>query len=340
MADYLTDTDWAGADFPPTPFVGGEFVAGAHTNVRIFTVPAGVTIYVKPYAVANPGYGSFEVQAKVVDIAATAVINANGAGYGGGGGGACINAVGAAGPGGTNGSVGSVAGGQGYHGGGTGGIGGLSAAYGGAAGQGGAAPGSPATAGVSATIEALDDTEVVLRGSGGGGGGAGYRYNNGVDDYFGGGGGGGYWGGGAIVLKASALSIAGQLLSTHAATGAGHVGNSTHEGDGGDSTATNKGGTSAGGGGGGGSGAGARGGYGAGGGILIKFVSQAAQITARPKVYVAPGATISNLGGDGGANGGVIKVFGPVTSLGGTISTRSDASAGYIVGRTFGAMAG
>ena len=83
MAQNWTATgggDHAGADWVPAD---GTLIAGVHTNIALFRVPAGATVRVAPWD--GTQFGSVEINAEIVTVEGT--LSANGSGYGGGAGG-------------------------------------------------------------------------------------------------------------------------------------------------------------------------------------------------------------------------------------------------------------
>lgn len=91
----LADTDHGGSDWTLS---NGETIDGVHNNVASFTVPAGVTVYVRTWNGST--YGQVEVNAQNVYVYGTII--ADGRGYRGGNGGSGGN--GAAGAGGNTGN--------------------------------------------------------------------------------------------------------------------------------------------------------------------------------------------------------------------------------------------
>ncbi len=76
-AQYLDDTDHGGANWTLS---NGDVIAGNHTNIAIFTIPAGATVTVSAYTGA--AYGTVQITANSVDIQGT--LSADGKGYTGG----------------------------------------------------------------------------------------------------------------------------------------------------------------------------------------------------------------------------------------------------------------
>lgn len=77
----VTGGDHLGADWAPGH---GALIAGTHTNIRNFTVPAGAMVYVHPFD-GGASYGNLVIYAENIVVAG--VLNAAGSGWGGGGGG-------------------------------------------------------------------------------------------------------------------------------------------------------------------------------------------------------------------------------------------------------------
>ncbi len=73
---YTNDTDWAGQDWT---LEDGDVIAGVHTNVGHFSVPAGVTVTVYPFDPVSVNFGRVAVFAQSTAIDGT--LSANAAGY-------------------------------------------------------------------------------------------------------------------------------------------------------------------------------------------------------------------------------------------------------------------
>lgn len=205
----LTGTDYGGANLT---LAHGDTVTGAFTNVGLFTVPAGATVFV--------GQGQpLAIYASTVAIHGTLDGSARGA-LGGGGG----NAPGA----GFNGFGPSPGGGGSYNAtfsSGTGGGGGGHAGAGGA-GSGATAGAGGTTYGAAAAATAPLSADDASMGSGGGGGGSNASLN----------GGGGAAGGAAIYIEASSMTVTGSITvsgSTAAQTTSGAAGPKPAAGGGG-----------------------------------------------------------------------------------------------------------
>jgi hypothetical protein len=79
--------DHAGADWIPAD---GALIAGVHTNINIFRVAPGSSVYVASWDGAQ--FGSLDIQAETITI--EGVLSASGRGHGGGAGGSndsCCN---------------------------------------------------------------------------------------------------------------------------------------------------------------------------------------------------------------------------------------------------------
>src|SRR3989338_1848081 len=180
----ITGADYADTDLTPA---NGDTLSGIFTNVRLFQVGAGSTVFVAPSV-------SLTIYASTISISGT--LNGGGRGQAGGNGGAASAAglngfaadTGGSGAG-TGGAPSGAASAKGGGGGAGAGAGGNGAGSGG--GTGGAAYGSTGT--VTGPISADD----LFQGSGGGGGGG----NGSIE------GGNGAAGGAAIYLEASSVSI-------------------------------------------------------------------------------------------------------------------------------------
>ena len=185
----ITGADYADTDLTPA---NGDTLSGIFTNVRLFQVGAGSTVFVAPSV-------SLTIYASTISISGT--LNGGGRGQAGGNGGAASAAglngfaadTGGSGAG-TGGAPSGAASAKGGGGGAGAGAGGNGAGSGG--GTGGAAYGSTGT--VTGPISADD----LFQGSGGGGGGG----NGSIE------GGNGAAGGAAIYLEASSVSISGSVL--------------------------------------------------------------------------------------------------------------------------------
>ena len=353
MAEYITDTDHAGADLT---LVNGDIVAGVQSNIGTLTIPVGNTVTVKDWD--GTDYGEADLQAVDIDVAG--ILSASGSGHsgGGGGGGGCGGTGGGSADGGSGGAGGDgdADGTTGTNGtatpassgstrgkaGGAGGKGGGS--YEGAGGAGGASRSSgngyvgtvgslgKYVDGITDDIDTSTDSSLSMGsggGAGGGGGGGSWGYQSANTKGAGGGGGGGgsgEAGGGIVRLTATtSLSVSGSILCRGGNKGNGVKGGNASDGpaedndpgNGGAGGASSASGASAGGAGGSGKrdgkngGVGGAGGIGAGGGVLLRCLSEGAAISLD--------GTIDNRAGDNGTDyGGTVKIF-----YGGTIPDTS-----------------
>ncbi|MBS3097397.1 hypothetical protein J4209_01230 [Candidatus Woesearchaeota archaeon] len=350
-ASYISNQDHGGADWT---LANGDYIAGTHTNIGTFTVPAGATVYVQRYNGAS--YGSVVINANNINVIGT--IDASGAGYGGGGGGgggsgseADIENRPDPGPGGSGGA-GTAGGSSGSSGNpgtssaGPGGAGGAGGSGGGLYGGSGGGSGGLGGIGGYAVSQGQGDSSIdesLNIGSGGGGGGGGNgQGNQGCCNHGGGGGGGGgagNYGGGYVKLYATNNLVVSGIIYTKgisSSTGSGSNGGcgcqdwncpSGSNGPGGSGGPASSSSSSLGGSGGnagacngpGSGSAGGSGGAGAGGGVLLKAYD-----------VTVSGTIDTRGGGNNQANGGTLKIF-----------YNCDYTSGsYYTGRTYSAPFG
>ncbi|HXT00194.1 MAG TPA: hypothetical protein VN915_05935, partial [Elusimicrobiota bacterium] len=206
--DYHGDTDI---------IVGnGDTLSGTYTNVRLFSVPANVTVSIAPL-LSGP---NLAIYASTISI--SGVVNAVGRGQAGGGGGQASLGAGLNGTGGGSAGEGFGTAGTPQQGGGGGAGGGAGGSGAGDSGGGGAAGGAPY--GSTGTVTLPLSADDLFQGSGGGGGGA-----NATTP-----GGSGAPGGGAIYLEASSVTITGSIVvDGSTASAVTYAVNNAHPGAGG-----------------------------------------------------------------------------------------------------------
>jgi hypothetical protein len=282
-AQFTSDTDWAGADFTPPP---GATIAGTHSNIGTFWVPAGTTVYVADWD--GSAGGAAVINATTILIEGSLV--ADGTGWLGGLGNPGPSPMGDGSAG-----TGPGAGGGGQRGSYVGSSGGGGAGYGGMGGVGGDGEMTPGVGGGTyGTMSGMD----VDMGSGGGAGGA--HAQPGFECYVGGTGGDG---GGALTLIASGTLTISGTVSANGGAGAG--GPSCMYGP-----------YSAGGG--GGSGGGIL--------MLVAGGSITGTVSANGGVGGTYGTNYGGIGGGGGGGGGRIKIIGSVDTTMATLSVTGGAA--------------
>lgn len=211
-AATITGADYANTDLIPA---NGDTLSGTFTNVHLFQVGAGSTVFVAAGVNLN-------IYATTITI--TGVLDGTGRGQSGGNGGG-LSGRGLSGFAGDPGDTGGGGGGASPKGGGGGGGGGAGGAGAGDSGGGFGAAGGAAY-GSTGTIAGAISADDLFQGSGGGGGGGSASIP----------GGNGAAGGAAIYMEASSFTIAGSIMvdgSTGSAVTSGSVGTFPGAGGGG-----------------------------------------------------------------------------------------------------------